>query len=147
MNSWRIALVLFAACAPYQSGGVFQTANGSRSFECLDLNAAPTLDHGRSWIVIRYTFGNPCRYAAPIDLSAIRVRATHGDSGARLPAFDPRDELRPASLDGRRQAEELIAYEIPPNLVGRTLNVCVTLSDVAQSEELIEDYCFNWEAD
>lgn len=149
MNSWRIALALLlaSACAPYQRGAVFETPEGSRSFECLDVHLGPTFDRGRDWVVLRYNLGNFCRHATPVDLSAVRVRAEMGEESARLPAYDPREELHPAQLDGRMQAEERIAYEIPPNLVGQRLHVCVILRDVAPSQEQIPDYCFDWEAE
>ncbi|MFT5357166.1 MAG: hypothetical protein ACI9KE_004398, partial [Polyangiales bacterium] len=123
--------MLMAACVPYQSGGVFHTVEGSHRFECIDLHVASVPFRARSWVVVRYGFGNPCQRGAVIDLSAAQVRATHGDENVRLLAFDPRAELGPGELDGRSSGEERIAYEIPPALVGKRLHVCVMLDDVA----------------
>lgn len=119
---------------------------GARRFECLDLQATPSFSGARAWIPIHFALGNHCRHAVAVDLSAVRVGASHGGRERALGAYDPRDEIHPAELDGRMHAEETIAYELPPSWVGKHLHVCVRLQAVAASPEDPSAYCFDWTA-
>lgn len=147
-----LGLLLLIACAPYQSGAVFDVAtpDGGRRFECVDLQVTPSfsvkINELRSYLPIRFAFGNHCRHAVPLNLSAVRVRATFGEREIPLMAFDPRDEIHPAQIDGRMRAEEIIAFEIPPNWVGNQLQICVKLDLVAESVENPSSFCFDWAA-
>lgn len=148
MNA-RCLLLLLAACAPYQSGEVFRLGemgqmDGARRFECLDVQVTPSFSEGRAWVPIHYAFGNPCRRAVAVDLSAVRVGASHGGDETILRAYDPRGEIHAGELDARMRAEETIAYELPPSWVGKQLHVCVRLSSVAEAPEDSSSYCFDW---
>lgn len=117
---------------------------GARRFECLDLQVTPSFSGGRAWIPIHFAFGNPCRHAVAVDLSAVRVTASHGGNETVLGAHDPREEIHAGELDGRMRAEETIAYELPSSWVGKRLHVCVRLNAVAAAPEDPSSYCFDW---
>ena len=140
-----LGLLLMMACTSYTRGDVFRADGlGTHRFECLDMQITPLFERGRSWVPIRYAFGNPCQRTASVDLGAVRVRASLGGEEISLEAYDPQSEIRSARLDGGMQGTETIAYEIPESWVGQTLVVCVNLEAVTERLEDNSPFCFDW---
>jgi hypothetical protein len=68
-----LGLLLMMACTSYTRGDVFRVDGlGTHRFECLDRQLTPLFERGRSWVPIRYAFGNPCHRAAAL----VRARAS-----------------------------------------------------------------------
>jgi hypothetical protein len=111
----RIALAMCAliGCA-YQPGSFSYPPNrfaGQRAtVGCLDVavERRPDLSIGP---VLSYEFANRCDRPTLVDLSAAAVvgRDPQG-TDVELRPYDPRAELRPASLDGRNAGAEALAY-------------------------------------
>lgn len=132
-------------CASYSRGSVFRIDGlGTHRFECLDMQVTPLFNLGRSWVPIRYEFGNPCQRTVDVDLRIVRVQASHDGEEVSLEAYDPQSEIRSARLDGGMQGLETIAYEIPESWVGQTIVVCVNLEGVSEHLEDNSPFCFDW---
>lgn len=145
VHAYCLGLLLMMACTSYTRGDVFRVDGlGTHRFECLDLQLTPLFDLGRSWVPIRYAFGNPCQRTVSVDLSLVRVRASLGGEEISLEPYDPHSEIRSAWLDGGTQGMETIAYEIPESWVGQTIVVCVNLEAVTERLEDNSPFCFDW---
>lgn len=135
-----LAPVLLALCAggcawAYRPGTLLEERAGAevRTAGCIDwrvsLREEPDLLVPPHWTVLRVEAGNRCEEPVRIDLSRARVVALReGRDRVTLRLFDPRREIRPATLDGA-QLDERIAFE-PPDGTGASI-VCVSLAAVA----------------
>jgi hypothetical protein len=115
---WTIAgagaLFTSAACtATYSPGELLSTPGGTRSTAgqvgCLDVAVHPiaTDEVGRSAAIVDIAFGERCGQPACLDLAGLRATSRQGD-GRSLAMFvsDPREEIRPATLDARAGGHE-----------------------------------------
>lgn len=95
------------------------------TIDCLDLavsaRAAPP--------VVAYAFGNRCDHPVVVDLTARPIARAVDGAAYVLAAFDPDEELRPATLDGRARGHEAIAY---PTAVALA-EICVDAAAVAST--------------
>lgn len=145
VRTFCLGLLLMTGCASYSRGSVFRLDGlGTHRFECLDMQVTPLFNLGRSWVPVRYEFGNPCQRTARVDLGAVGIRVRLGGEEVSLEPYDPQSEIRSARLDGGMQGLETIAYEIPEAWVGQTLVVCVNLEGVSERLEDNSPFCFDW---
>lgn len=114
----RVALVCALVGCAYQPGSFARAPHdfvGQRvTVGCLDIAVERRADltiGTASRPVLGYQFGNRCDQPAVVDLGAVAVigRSPEGAEVALRP-YDPRHEIRPASLDGRSVGAEVLAY-------------------------------------
>lgn len=118
MRSLSLGLVCCAATGCAYRAGSFEHAQqpfaGERlTVGCLDLAVERRADLPIG-PVLAYQFANRCDDPRVIDLAALTVVGRAGDGGElALRPFDPRAELRPVALDGRKVGGEALAYPAP----------------------------------
>lgn len=110
-------LALMACYSNYQPGtlapvtgvGAVQTAG------CLDIAVEPVDDQVAAGPVAEIRLGNRCDGAVLIDLASIAatVRLDDGRVGV-MRVYDPMGVIRPALLDGRSMAREVLEYHLVP---------------------------------
>lgn len=98
---------------------------------CLDVSVERRIDLEHA-AVLGYAFANRCDHGAIVDLKAVRVvgRDLTGAEAALTP-YDPSDELRPLTLDGRTVGAEAIAYPSESRLA----QICVDIASLAHAGE------------
>lgn len=97
-----IACVL-AACHAYQPGTLAPGPGGTAATAgCLDVAITPRPELRAVGPVVEIAVANRCDRPVEIDFGSIRAPG--------YAAFDPRDEIRPALLDARSTAIEVIEY-------------------------------------
>lgn len=82
--------------------------------------------------VLQYQFANRCDHATTIDLARAAVVGRSGDGEeVKLDLYDPREEVRPVTLDGRKVGAEALAYRSyrASSLVSQ---VCVDVATLAR---------------
>jgi hypothetical protein len=130
----RLAGIAFVAACAYH-GGTFSDIHGSfdgqqQTIGCVDISVAKSDDPSGEGPVITYAFGNRCRYAVPLDFTAIHVRGRTADGATHdLVAFDPRHEIQPLSIDALITGRENIEYVAHDRMV----EVCVDLSGITNA--------------
>jgi hypothetical protein len=132
----RTALICALAGCAYQPGSFTHGFRAEAALAaqratvgCLDLAIArgPDLDASA---VLRYWFGNRCNRPVRIDLQRVAVVGHLGDGReVALAPYDPQGELRSASLGGRRDGGEAIAYRAH----GPVARVCVDAASIAHA--------------
>ena len=128
-----IVCAVASGCA-YKAGSFSHSqtyfAGQRASVGCLDLAVERRPDLPEGGTVLGYSVGNRCDRAATIDLRAVRVegRTFDGQSAVLIP-FDPRGEIRPLLLDGKRAGTEALAYHAEAPLA----EVCVDVASLARS--------------
>jgi hypothetical protein len=137
MEAMRIALLCCAlgglgGCGAYTPGSF---ASSDRAFAgqrvtvgCLDV-AIERYTDAPVGPVLTYHFANRCDRMTVVDLNAVTVVARNDDgSEVRLRPYDPRQEIHPVSLDGRKVGGESLAY-----WAGRAVaQVCVDAAALAR---------------
>jgi hypothetical protein len=128
-----LGLCLAACASPYRPGSFAssdQAFAGERAtVGCLDVAIERRAD-AKAGPVLAYQFANRCDRMTVIDLAAVAVVARHVDgSEAAMRPYDPRGEIRPVSLDGRKIGGEALAYWAR----GTVAQVCVDLATLAGS--------------
>jgi hypothetical protein len=122
---------LSAACA-YRPDS-FSAAHGtfgrtSSTIGCLDVGLQRQPAKYALDVVVAYDFGNRCDTPTMVDLAAVKVfGTTEPDHMIQLLAYDPRDEIRPALLDGNAVGREVIAYRADVAIS----TVCVDVAAIA----------------
>jgi hypothetical protein len=108
-----IALSLAACQTPYSPGALLSgpAAPLASSLGCLELMARPEKVFPPSGVLLAFEMGNRCYHPTCFDLGQVGAVA-HGTFGERveLQAFDPRQELRRACLDGHSLVTERILF-------------------------------------
>ena len=131
-----LALNLIGCAAPYSPGALLRgdAAPFAAAFGCLELQAVPERVCPAPNVVIAYTMGNRCEHPTCFDISEMRAVA-YQPEGERveLTAYDPRQELRRACLDGRAQVTERIVYVSEPLVTWPVATVCLNFSRLEQS--------------
>lgn len=98
---------------------------------CLDvaLERRPDLPTGGT--VVAYSFGNRCDHPAPVDLLSVNVvgRTIDGREVDLVP-FDPHQQIRPLSIDGRFAGKEAIAYPGPVPFA----EICIDAASITHAQ-------------
>lgn len=132
-----LLLLLAAGCYGYQPGSFTHAADPHSSaratVDCLDVAIERGWDAAASGPIARIAVANRCDRPVELDLGAIRAVARTGD-GAMVPhrAHDPRGEIRPALLDGRSVATELIEYRPEAGRAPPLADLCFDISALAR---------------
>jgi hypothetical protein len=128
---WMLAVAL-AGCASFPDyRGPDREDESFRRLGCLDVYVQPYegVKTGGAQ-TFEFTFGNRCRAPVGVDIRGVAVRALVGDREVALAPFDPRGELRSATLDGFRSAREVIVFEA--NDDSTWSRVCVDVERVTE---------------
>jgi len=131
-------IVVAAACQGYRAGafrGLGHEFTGERlTVGCLDVAIEAVADPAAEGTAVGFTLGNRCDAAVRVDLRAATatVHYRDGRAGPAVP-FDPRRELRPAWLEARSIAREVIEYQAPHD-AGPPFEVCLDLARIDTSE-------------
>jgi hypothetical protein len=136
-EAMRIALLCCAlgglgGCAAYTPGSF---ASSDRDFSgqrtsagCLDISIDRRPD-APAGPVLAYHFANRCDRMTVVDLNAVTVVARHLDgSEVKLRPYDPRGEIQPVNLDGRKVGGESLAYWA----AGAVAQICVDAATLAR---------------
>jgi hypothetical protein len=119
-------VIVLGACRAYQPGSLSPGPGGQlATLDCLDVAVSPRAELRAVGPVVEIAVGNRCDHAVEVDFGAIRV------AGHR--AFDPREEIRPALLDGRAVAVEVIEYRPVSDAIATTL--CLDISNMAPGSQ------------
>lgn len=131
-----IAVLVASGCA-YKAGSFSHPQQGflgqKVTVGCLDVSVERRGDMPDGARVLEYYFGNRCDQPQMIDLRHARVmgRTWEGDEIALEP-YDPRDEIRPLQLDGRRVGTEVLAYNSQASLA----QVCVDVASIVAANDV-----------
>jgi hypothetical protein len=139
-----LALTLLVGCSlgNYQrleTSGLARTVPwaAARRLGCLDLglHLARHPEVPREFSVVQFELGNRCEAAVRVDLTAVRVQARYpGGAIVWLPLYDPRAEVRAASIDVRMHVFQPLAFG-PGGPEGSAPEaLCVALGRVAPDE-------------
>jgi hypothetical protein len=126
-----------AGCTAYQPGSFHRGPAPGVAFEgeratvgCLDVAISRRVDYDAS-AVLQYRFGNRCNRPVEVDLQRVAVVGRFGDGNeVALAPYDPRLELRPVRVSGRRTGREAIAYPTPRPAT----QVCVDAASLVHAE-------------
>lgn len=116
-------------------GDAFSDIHGSfdgqrQTIGCVDIAIDKSDDPSNEGPVVSYAFGNRCRYAVPLDFTAVHVVGRTADGATHeLVAFDPHHEIQPLSIDALITGRENIEYVAPEPIV----EVCVDLSGITNA--------------
>ena len=105
---------LLMACYPtYQPGTLvaYTQAGTVRTTGCLDIAVEPSGDPAAAGPAAEIRIGNRCDTGVRVDLARIdaTIRLDDGRS-ATMVIYDPMGEIRPALLDGRSMAREVLEF-------------------------------------
>jgi len=139
-----LSLALLAGCAlgNYQRLATAALARNvpwaaARRLGCLDLGVhlARHPEVPREFAVLQFELGNRCEAPVRVDLTAVRVQARYaGGATVWLPTYDPRAEVRPASLDVRMHVFQPLAYGPGGPERSAPEALCVALGRVAPDD-------------
>ncbi|MBX3273025.1 MAG: hypothetical protein KF729_22370 [Sandaracinaceae bacterium] len=134
-------VAMASACGPsYPRGWLLQDPQPSAqavALECTDVRVA-WLD--RPGVILAYRVGNHCMGPVRVDLGAVTVRGGVDGALVDLPVRDPRQELRPGTLDGRGAFVEEIGYETGGVTPSR---VCVSLDGITEDAAGLPPLCLS----
>lgn len=134
-----VLIVCAAGCQSYQPGS-FSHARDARTSAratvgCLDVAVERYWDAAAVGPTARVAVANRCDRAVEVDLGAIRASGrTSGGARVAHAAYDPRAEIRPALLDGRSVAAEVIEYRPVAGDVRGLDGLCLDVSAIAGGE-------------
>ena len=123
------------ACVAYQPGS-FRTASGGEfagvrhTLGCLDIAVAAAPDPAAEGPVAEITLGNRCDRAVVVDLGAITATGRLRDGRElAMSVYDPKREVRPATLDGHAAAREFLEYQADANQA-EAVELCLDLTRI-----------------
>ena len=121
MRLAAVAITCLGACSAYHPGTLAPGPGGAvGAAGCVDVAITPRPELDAIGRVVEIAVGNGCDRAVEVDLGAVRAPG--------YAAFDPRGEIRPAVLDARTTAVEIIEFR---PVAGLAPSTCFDVSAVA----------------